>query len=720
MGKFKVSGFLTSKQIKYIPDILAGVLAALCIGGGSFWAYVRLFGLKYTKENWHTGSLTGGLVKTWNDIADTFGRTTYTILNQYADPGQSGGLFLTFVLIVLILLAGLIVASGNLWFSLLYLLPIMFLAIVFHLGPGFTAVILIATGFSLMVIRRAQGKNVRLTSILLVCLIGAVSWGLSAQDVTHSLLNRPGALKHAAKTASTRIETMRYGKNPLKDGEMDSSGKARKSTKTALRVTMEEPDAIYLRGFTGEIYDGKSWQTLPTATHYNARPLVQGLHLSGLDPLSQLTMSAALGDTVTEESQQELKVETVNASSRYAYVPYEIADRTVKNTNSWTDSFLTGKGLRGIKEYKCKISENLTGLWTDIAGALYSHEYTEDLQFYQMSESRLNVWIYDHYTDLDDSTAELLAEEIGTRGNQEKGHVEYKTAINQIYSYFGGNIVLSNSAKPGDDPLVTLFENYSGNDEMIATAATEMFRYYGIPARYVEGYLVTLDDVDQMEPDESYDIPMKNAHAWTEIYVDGVGWIPIEVTDDYRQLMPEADMEAGLQTTTNSNPFYQSEHSGSSVITQQENDDNIKLPVKKIFMVLLLILLALLAAFLIWKLGPRALKAWRRRKAFRQPDAKAAVAAMYGYALEKKLPLTKSAHRIGQEAAYSEHTLEEMHRVSMLAELKSARKQAAVDRKNRRREKLSSMGIPKLRKPEFKKLKLRRQAADDFDIFKKG
>ena len=37
-----------------------------------------------------------------------------------------------------------------------------------------------------------------------------------------------------------------------------------------------------------------------------------------------------------------------------------------------------------------------------------------------------------------------------------------------------------------------------GYDVQFATAATLMFRYYGIPARYVEGYLITPKDAKQM------------------------------------------------------------------------------------------------------------------------------------------------------------------------------------------------------------------------------
>lgn len=56
-----------------------------------------------------------------------------------------------------------------------------------------------------------------------------------------------------------------------------------------------------------------------------------------------------------------------------------------------------------------------------------------------------------------------------------------------------------------------------------ATAATLLYRALGIPARYVEGFMLQTEEnvyVDIMTP----------GHAWVEVYIDGVGWIQVEVT----------------------------------------------------------------------------------------------------------------------------------------------------------------------------------------------
>ena len=68
-----------------------------------------------------------------------------------------------------------------------------------------------------------------------------------------------------------------------------------------------------------------------------------------------------------------------------------------------------------------------------------------------------------------------------------------------------------------------LFSNKKGNDVHFATAAVMMLRAAGIPARYAEGYLVAaggnLGEVEVRQKDE---------HAWAELYLEGLGWVPLE------------------------------------------------------------------------------------------------------------------------------------------------------------------------------------------------
>lgn len=60
-----------------------------------------------------------------------------------------------------------------------------------------------------------------------------------------------------------------------------------------------------------------------------------------------------------------------------------------------------------------------------------------------------------------------------------------------------------------------------------ATAATVLLRALGVPARYVQGYVLSSHGGVQMVPDSA-------AHAWTEYYVPGTGWLVLDATEGAR------------------------------------------------------------------------------------------------------------------------------------------------------------------------------------------
>ena len=114
------------------------------------------------------------------------------------------------------------------------------------------------------------------------------------------------------------------------------------------------------------------------------------------------------------------------------------------------------------------------------------------------------------------------------------------------------------SLKPGATPYgkdyITFFLNESKKGYCVhfATAATMISRYLGVPSRFVEGYAIDFDEVAmdgellENEKIEDYqfgynafggntaviklEVNDGSAHAWSEIYIDGEGWIPLDVT----------------------------------------------------------------------------------------------------------------------------------------------------------------------------------------------
>lgn len=69
-----------------------------------------------------------------------------------------------------------------------------------------------------------------------------------------------------------------------------------------------------------------------------------------------------------------------------------------------------------------------------------------------------------------------------------------------------------------------LLESKEGYCSYFASSMAVMCRIAGIPARYVEGYYV------QAQPGGESIVTGKNAHAWVEVYLNGLGWVAFDPT----------------------------------------------------------------------------------------------------------------------------------------------------------------------------------------------
>lgn len=92
-----------------------------------------------------------------------------------------------------------------------------------------------------------------------------------------------------------------------------------------------------------------------------------------------------------------------------------------------------------------------------------------------------------------------------------------------------GTYTTSPDPHPLDRDFVEYFltEGKEGDCVYFASATAVMLRTLGIPARYVEGYVV---EQSRFGADGWATVPGKNAHAWAEIWIPGTGWIPVEAT----------------------------------------------------------------------------------------------------------------------------------------------------------------------------------------------
>ncbi len=78
-----------------------------------------------------------------------------------------------------------------------------------------------------------------------------------------------------------------------------------------------------------------------------------------------------------------------------------------------------------------------------------------------------------------------------------------------------------------------LFDKPEGYCVYYATAMTVLLRCVGVPARYVEGFLVNAQD--RTAERDVYAVTTESAHAWPEVYFEGLGFIVFEPTTSYSQ-----------------------------------------------------------------------------------------------------------------------------------------------------------------------------------------
>lgn len=75
-----------------------------------------------------------------------------------------------------------------------------------------------------------------------------------------------------------------------------------------------------------------------------------------------------------------------------------------------------------------------------------------------------------------------------------------------------------------------LLESRQGYCSHFATAFVLLARAEGFPARYVQGYSVPI------QAGEEVVVTSDRAHAWPEVYLDDIGWVPFEPTPGYARM----------------------------------------------------------------------------------------------------------------------------------------------------------------------------------------
>ena len=328
-------------------------------------------------------------------------------------------------------------------------------------------------------------------------------------------------------------------------------------------------DPIYLKAFVGGRYVKNQWLTLANYSELKASPY----NISDTSILVDLESyylgnRFAMGDD--NSAIAKMTIQNVDAATAFSYHPY-YTDNYLTFAYLFNNTFDQPFDTVSEKQRNNYLSRLIQGdivtaqsdfgspetvffyplLYTDIAtNANYSSRVSEQYQ----------KFVYENYTAVPkemQSTLKAICEEQNFGGDA-------LTVVSQIQKFFRNNYTytLSPGKTPNNRDFVVYFltKQKKGYCTHFASAGAMLLRYMGFATRYVEGYCVdiaTAADSDVMEPQEdwhswyqgddrlgleendakvlSVEVNDSKAHAWVEIYLDGFGWYPVELTTGWQE-----------------------------------------------------------------------------------------------------------------------------------------------------------------------------------------
>lgn len=327
-------------------------------------------------------------------------------------------------------------------------------------------------------------------------------------------------------------ENVVYGKSDYPEGKFSRYNETVITGEERLQIRMSQPKQMYMRGFVGSKYTEDGWEDSDLKIYGgDYEGVFDWFSSNDYSPLTNLsayvTQSAEHGGEAKENSIY-VEVSNISARRKYQYVPECVTYGSLENLYApKNDVNFRSQGLGRETDYFFDMVDVMNNDYKAIYGETWYQDQTGDKLFHD-SENVYGTFARTYYEDIPDELRAYFDSHAPNAGQK----MNPFDAIKVVRDYTAGNMSYSNDADEysgNEDFVIEMLSGHkSGYSAHFATAATMLFRYYGIPARYVEGYLVNPEagsDVISVTDEDS--------HAWVEIYAGGLGFIPIEVTPGY-------------------------------------------------------------------------------------------------------------------------------------------------------------------------------------------
>ncbi len=299
---------------------------------------------------------------------------------------------------------------------------------------------------------------------------------------------------------------------------------------------------LYFKGMYADVYEEGTWSqdsdafsSLLERTGMNSPQLSALISFREVDHLLDNYKASSLTESIYGKRMQ---IEFERSGGQSIYLPY-FAEINHGLISAKGDSYYYRTGA---------ISELNFTVW------YYENQYQDRLDMLSAStvvadwERQYESYVLEHYLDVPEELVAVreIAAQLST-GTLIGGY-----SVNDLRLYHAGQVAgwMSENTEyslelpelpDGSDPIeFFLVDSRTGYCMHYASASVMILRAMGIPARLATGYVTGTNSFEALEiGGYTATVLDSQAHAWVEIYLEGIGWVPYEVTKGYQGLLPD-------------------------------------------------------------------------------------------------------------------------------------------------------------------------------------
>lgn len=379
----------------------------------------------------------------------------------------------------------------------------------------------------------SKSRKSRQNVIIIVVFVGAFL-GIS---VFATLKYHPfSAVSTAKEHCLNQINAIRYGTGTLTEGNIKKGNRLNQGNQKVLQVTSTDiPKLLHLKGYVGSKYENNQWKELDSSAYVKEEGIIKWLKENKFDANDQYHQFLILGAMNNQEALalKKMKISNVGTSRKFLYLPSVFdelkSESKYRNNQDWQ---VVSKEFLGTKQYQFTyLNENIQSELIKSPQWLTNRDLQSEAQMqYLTFESVYRNFVYNNYCKIGAKSEATIQRALNLTKTEE---ATIYSATKSIRQALERQLTVSDELKFTKNSKNYLYElllkQKKGNSVAYATTATLAYRMLGFPARYVEGYYYKAKDSKK----KSITLTTKDAHAWVEVYFDGIGWLPIEVTPGF-------------------------------------------------------------------------------------------------------------------------------------------------------------------------------------------